>query len=234
MATAIVPAIIGERFADVAAKLKQLHGLVPWVQIDVVDGLFAMPASWPYRHKENIAELQAFLHSVPKLQVELHLMQENPESAIDAWISSGAHRILLHVESTPQINAIIEHCEEGKIGFNGGSHVKIVASPAQAGVVLKLDTEVHELEQIATPPKFIQLMSIASIGSYGAVFDETVFAKIAKVRQRYPHARISIDGGVTLANAPELIAAGVHQLVVGSAIWKSGTIAHAIRAFEHL
>jgi len=45
---------------------------------------------------------------------------------------------------------------------------------------------------------------------------------------------ISVDGGVSLESAPELIAAGVNRLVVGSAIFESTDIKKTIAAFQAL
>ena len=102
------------------------------------------------------------------------------------------------------------------------------------GLVLKLETPIEVLEHLAKPPRFIQLMSIDHVGGYGAPFNDAVYPRIEYVRRKFPHATLSIDGGVNLDNAPQLIAAGADQLVVGSAIWKSGDIGGSIRQFQKI
>ena len=44
----IVPAILPSSRRDLVTKLDALAGLVDEVQVDIVDGLFAGPATWPY------------------------------------------------------------------------------------------------------------------------------------------------------------------------------------------
>ena len=44
--------------------------------------------------------------------------------------------------------------------------------------------------------------------------------------------QISVDGGVNLDNAQELIGAGADRLVVGSAIWQSNDIENTIDALR--
>ena len=46
--SAIVPAILPKSLEDLEQKLTVLSGVATSVQIDVVDGKFVSPASWPY------------------------------------------------------------------------------------------------------------------------------------------------------------------------------------------
>ena len=220
MSISIVPSIIGETFAEVRAKFEQIDGVVPWVQIDVVDGLFATPASWPYKHHEHVAELRTLLQQSHTTKVEMHLMIESPESEVERWLASGASRVLFHAEATDKMNDLLTYCETPRIGLNAKGKLKVYPR-SDVGVVLNLATPVSALDHLAHAPHVVQVMSIARIGSYGGPFDEAVFPKIKYLRRKYPHATISVDGGVRLENARELVIAGATQLVVGSAVWNS-------------
>jgi len=230
----IVPAIIGERFEEIRSKYNQVKNLVDWVQIDVVDGLFANPVTWPCKRKDSAGEIASLREGNSQAKIELHLMIRNPESGVEHWLGSGAERILFHYESTPRINELYDACSEIRIGVNGGSRLRLFSPKTELGIVLNLDTPVKELESMVQPVHFIQLMSIKKIGAYGASFNESVYSKIELLRKRYPDATISIDGGVNLDNAPQLVAAGANQLVVGSAIWKSTNVLTTIQKFQHL
>ncbi len=50
----------------------------------------------------------------------------------------------------------------------------------------------------------------------------------------YPGLPISIDGGVSLETATDLIAAGADRLVVGSAIFGSENVIQAVEDFKNL
>ena len=67
----------------------------------------------------------------------------------------------------------------------------------------------------------VQLMSVASLGSYGAPFDERVYERIKILRAQCPFVTISVDGGVSNQNAERLIDAGATRLVAGSAIFSA-------------
>jgi ribulose-phosphate 3-epimerase len=229
MPITIVPAIIGSRFEEIQEKIGRVARFAEWVQIDVVDGLFASPASWPYKQREEKRNLHSLLHRYPKLKIELHLMIENPESEIDQWMETGVSRILFHIESTPRVSELIDHCETPRLGMNGRSTIRPIQPSAQVGIVLNLDTAPEKLETLMQQPTFIQCMSIATIGSYGATFNDRVFLRLEYLRRKYPHATLSVDGGVSLENASELVAAGANQLIVGSALWKSKSPERAFR-----
>jgi ribulose-phosphate 3-epimerase len=82
--------------------------------------------------------------------------------------------------------------------------------------------------------QFIQLMGIDNVGFQHQAFDEKVLGKIKEVRIKFPGLPISIDGGVSLETAPELIAAGADRLVVGSAIFNAENPIEAIHNLKSL
>jgi pentose-5-phosphate-3-epimerase len=48
----------------------------------------------------------------------------------------------------------------------------------------------------------------------------------------YPELLVSVDGGVSLETAEQLVAAGVDRLVVGSGIFASDNFTEAIQKFK--
>ena len=211
----IIPAIIGEDFIQVKEKLEKVKGLTEWVQIDIVDGKFAEPETWG-------AKIGNHLHlwePVALPHIELHLMVQRPEVGLADWVSTNVDRILIHVESEGDKAKLIKQIKDGGV---------------QAGLVLKLETPLTVVEPFIPTIDVVQFMSIATIGSYGAPFDERVYEKISSLRKKYPNVTISIDGGVNLDNAKKLIDAGANNLVIGSAIWKSGNLKEAIEQFKQL
>ena len=211
----IIPAIVGETFAEVKEKLEKVKGLVEWVQIDVVDGTFAEPASWGSHIGDNLHLWEPL--ELPK--IEMHLMVQNPSVWLDDWASTSVDRIVMHAESDGDKKALIERLK--KLG-------------TQIGMALKLETPIDVLEPYAKDLDVVELMSIETIGSYGALFSEKVFEKISVVRNKYPNVIIEVDGGVNMDNARKLIDAGVNNLVVGSAIWKAGDITSTINEFKKI
>lgn len=216
----IIPAIIAKDADELKVKLSAIDGLVSWAHIDVMDGMFTPQLSW-----RTPAELDDIRASV---NLEVHLMVQEPEKSIDAWISSRVRRIFVHYESTTPdaIEALVK---------------KIQAAGKEAGVVLKLQTPLWVLDFLMDSLKAksykleaVQLMSIDEIGAHGYPFNEKTLDRIIMLRDKYPDTPISIDGGVTLENAQKIIDAGADRLVVGSAIFKAENIADALGRFSKI
>ena len=207
----IIPAIIGKDFDEVKKKIKRIEGLVEWIQVDVMDGIFTEALSW-----------QCFdLPGRDNLKVELHLMVKDPQINLDKWLEVGVDRILIHYESTDEkkLEEILDELNDAEV---------------EAGIALKLETPIDVIDTFIDKIDVVQLMSIATIGSYGQPFDERVYDKIRSLRAKYPGVTIEIDGGVSLDNAQKLIDAGADNLVVGSAIFKSKDIEETINNFKSL
>jgi ribulose-phosphate 3-epimerase len=224
----IIPAVMPENIEDLERKLGQVAGAVPLVQIDVMDGRFTPSQSWPYQKKQDIYFEQIVnedrgLPFWEDLDFEIDLMVMNPLQTIDAWVAAGAKRLLIHVESTEAIEAI----KELRNRFPKDDPVSL-----EIGAAIGLDTPLETLNEIASDLDVIQCMGIAKIGYQHEPFDERVLSRIAELRKRLPESIISVDGGVTLENAPDLIAAGADRLVSGSAIFTAPNPREVIREFQ--
>ncbi len=206
----IIPAIIGKDFNEVEEKILSVENLVNWIHLDIMDGLFTPALSWPY-----------FGVKTKNLKVEVHLMVKSPGDIISKWIEAGVDRILVHYESVDR-KSIVEILDE------------INDSEVEAGIVLKFETSTDVLDQYIDKLDVVQLMSIAEIGSYGQPFQVGVYDKIKNLRRLYPGVTISVDGGVNLGNASLLREAGVDNLIVGSAIFKSENIGETIKSFKNI
>ncbi|MEK9182108.1 MAG: hypothetical protein AAB781_00790 [Patescibacteria group bacterium] len=239
--TEIIPAILPEDIDDLREKLSLVSGIAPLAQIDVCDGKFTPTKTWPY--KKGVDE--TFLRIVGQeegfpfwdsIDFEADLMVKHPENIIDDWISAGAKRIVIHIESTPDPLSLFR-----KIRQEYGSSSE-ASYGVEIGAALNIETPNEEIYDIlsevddggAPTIDFVQFMGIENIGYQGEPFDERVLEKIRDLREMYPNTIISVDGGVSLENAAELIEAGANRLVSGSAIFESGDIAEAIETFQNL
>lgn len=229
----IVPAVIPTSRLDLEEKLSQLSGLCEDVQIDIVDGVFAGPASWPYvtdaaepTHMLNDGEL---LPKAGEFRLEIDLMSADPESVAGIWIGLGASRLTVHSESTRYIPRFLSSTH-GTYGHDAEFTPGLLA----LGLSIGIETDLALIEPHLKKIDYVQFMGIKKIGHQGESFDTRVFAKIRAFRSRYPTIEIQVDGGVTLENAAKLLEAGVKRLVVGSALWKAPDLAARYREFDEL
>lgn len=204
----IVPAITPHSFSELREKLELLSHHVRLVHIDVANGTLTTNKMWPYANNEGFSEIVGEREGLPHwedLNFEAHLMVENPESIISDWISAGVQSVIVHTEA---LNMGVEEMKEKFYGI-------------EIGLGVNLDTPVEKFARELLKADFIHLMSIAEIGDAGRPFERRIFDKIRELKSEHPHLKISVDGGVALDNAEELLEAGADRLVVNSAIFKS-------------
>ena len=211
----LIPAIIANGTHDLEEKIEIVASHVTWAQIDVMDGTFVRGTSWPYRE----GSLDDLMIMKGALKIEAHLMIQNPERVVAAWALAGVDRIIVHPEATEGIGSVMEALAESR---------------AELGVALKLGTPIDVIEPWIEDISVVQLMGIEKLGAHGELFNDAVIKKIAAVRSSYGDITISIDGGVTVLNAPHLLELGVDNLVVGGAIWNAPDPRAALDQFHTL
>jgi len=237
----VLPAIIPESFDDLKDKMSLVNGIVPAVQVDVCDGKFVPSKSWPYiGDEENDFEKMQDEESEgfpfwQTLDFEADLMVKMTQEIAEKWIRVGAKRIILHLESAPDIFEIIKKLRE-EYGYPVDSAVSI-----EIGLAINIDTSNEELDKYLFKNDeekdlvdFVQFMGINKIGYQGQEFDENVLDKIAELREKYPDLTIAVDGGVNFDTAGDLKDVGVNKLVSGSALYESENIKEAIEEMKNI
>ena len=106
--------------------------------------------------------------------------------------------------------------------------------PVRAGIALGPQDQPDALEPFESQFDFVQVMGIDREGKQGEPFDKRALYLVERLRARYPKLPIQVDGGVSLQNARELVAAGASRLVVGSAIVKAEDPLAAYQEFQEL
>jgi ribulose-phosphate 3-epimerase len=225
----IVPAILPKNRAELDDKLYKLHGLVDSVQIDVVDGRFANPTSWPYcETKDRVpARSDDTLPYLGEIAYDMDLMVEEPEKVLGHWVQAGANRITVHAESSHRLPQIIEDFKT-KYGYDKDFAPDLLSF----GLAISTTTDLSLIEPYLAHCDYVQFMGIADIGKQGQPFDKRVLAKISEFRKKHDDLLIQVDGGVSLETAPALLAAGVSRLVIGSALWKSDNLRQELKKFQ--
>ena len=218
----IIPAILPKNFTELEDSIELIKGFTKTIQIDVCDGQFVPNATWPYKkHDDSFDKLLKEEIGFPgweKTNFEIDLMVNRPEEVVSDWVIAGASRIIIHVESRGNV----------------AEAIKLLNERSEIGLAINIDTPISMLEPYIEEVQFIQCMGINRIGFQGQDFDYKVLDKVVQLAELYPKLPISVDGGVTLENAKDLIKAGVSRLVVGSAIFASDNPIDAIQKFNHL
>jgi ribulose-phosphate 3-epimerase len=216
--TIVVPAIIAKNFKQLEEKVSLVKDFVDCVQVDITDGKFTRHATWPYvgdaQEYAQLVQEEIGLPFWEEVDYEFHLMVEKPEATVSEWIKSGASRIIVQLESTTEMQAIIDMCK---------------ASSVEVGIALKPSTDISFLDPFISEIDCIQCMGNDVLGAHGSPLDISVLEKIKTLRATYPEMPIAIDIGVHEDTAHDLVDAGVDILVAGSAIFDAEHIEQAIQ-----
>jgi ribulose-phosphate 3-epimerase len=227
---AVIPAILPTSRKDLDDHLLRLHGVTDRVQIDVVDGRFVAPASWPYAQHEDVQKLvEESLPELGSFRFEIDLMVEEPEKAIGSWIRAGATRITVHAETTRNLTALIQNFQ-----VTYGHDKDFAPGLIAFGLAINLATDTSLIEPYLDQCDYVQFMGIARIGKQGEPFAPEVIQKIHDFHRKHPDMPIQVDGGVSRANAQRLVEAGTSRLVVGSDLWNAPDLAAELKELCHI
>jgi ribulose-phosphate 3-epimerase len=162
----------------------------------------------------------ASLRKATRLPLDVHLMIENPERYIEAFIDAGADMISVHQEATPHLDRALEMIRDrGK----------------DAGAVINPSTPVEMLSEVMDRVDHVLVMSV-NPGFGGQSFIPNALGKIQKLRkmrERYNASfRIEVDGGIELGNVAQIVRAGAQILVAGTSIFHTADPAAAVHSLK--
>ncbi len=210
----IAPSILSADFSAIGRDIASVErGGADLIHVDVMDGHFV----------PNITigpSIVRAIRTVATRPLDVHLMIEEPDRFIAAFVEAGAHMISVHVEAVPHLHRTI-------------SFIKTLG--ARAGAVLNPATPAGALEDIAHDLDHVLVMSV-NPGFGGQPFIPHSIEKVRRVRTMLTRAGssapIEIDGGIDERNAAAVVAAGVSILVAGQAIFGTGDPESATRALR--
>lgn len=203
MAHKIAPSILAADFSNLQSACEIIeNSAADWYHIDVMDGVFVPNISFGMPVIKAIKS-----HSTKPFDV--HLMIVDPDRYIKDFKAVGADILTVHYEACTHLHRTLQ---------------AIKTEGMQAGVALNPHTPIALLEDVIQDIDLVCLMSV-NPGFGGQSFIEQTYEKVRKLKQLISNKEastlIEIDGGVTSANARQLLDAGADVLVAGSFVFKS-------------
>ncbi|MBZ5505603.1 MAG: ribulose-phosphate 3-epimerase [Acidobacteriia bacterium] len=200
----LAPSILSADFAHLGDQIQfVVEGGATVLHVDVMDGHFV----------PNITigpPVVASVRKVTNLPLDVHLMIENPDQYIPAFVDAGADWISVHQEACVHLNRTLE---------------LIHSHGVNPGVVINPATPVGSLEEVLDMVHHVLVMSV-NPGFGGQKFIPSALDKVRKLAlmrtARSANFRIEIDGGITTETIGEAVRAGVEVLVAGNGIFGNG------------
>jgi len=200
----LAPSILSADFARLGEQAQAaVAGGATLLHVDVMDGHFV----------PNITigpPVVASLRKATEVPLDVHLMIENPDQYVPAFVGAGADWISVHQEACTHLHRSLE---------------LIRSRDVKVGVVLNPATPVQTLGEVLDIVDFVLVMSV-NPGFGGQKFIPASLDKIRKLatmrNAKGVGFRIEVDGGIGRDNIADVVRAGAEILVAGNAVFGNG------------
>ncbi|MEK7062987.1 MAG: hypothetical protein AAB861_01055 [Patescibacteria group bacterium] len=221
--TDIIPGMIPQNLNIIREKLEMVKDLVKKVQIDLVDGKYAPPKTWPFngdqydqmvkmvRGEEKFPHIDDFL-------LEIDMLVLHPIEYLSDLLSIGARSFIIHIDSTDHVKECLKTIKD---------------AGCEAGLGIKPSVDSALLDPFLFQADFIQFMGNDRVGYNGVELDSAVLSKIKNFHLAHSFVPIQIDIGVNLETIPKLKAVGVSRFISGSAVFTAPDIKVALTKLQN-
>ena len=212
----IAPSLLSANFLELQKDCDMLNNsAADWYHLDVMDGRFVPNISFGLPIIEQIRKATSKI-------CDVHVMILEPEKYAEAFKKAGADVYTVHIEACPHLHRNLQQAKQ--LGM-------------KAGVALNPHTTIQTLVDVIQDIDVVCLMSV-NPGFGGQQFIPQTLLRITELKalivQKNASTLIQIDGGVTLQNAPAILAAGADVLVAGNTVFKSDNPTQTIAALKSL
>ena len=184
-------------FALEKAKTDYFH-------IDVMDGKFVEKDTY-----NKMLEYASYIKRISNLPLDIHLMVEDVNSAIEDFIAVEPNIITFHYEACKNKEEVMQIIK------------KIKENNCKVGLSVKPETKIEEIYEFL-PYIHMCLVMTFEPGKGGQTLLTDMVDKISKLKKYVDENNIEIDieadGGINLKTAEAVKQAGANILVLGTAI----------------
>jgi ribulose-phosphate 3-epimerase len=197
----LLPSILSADFCHLAAEVDRVMDAgVKIIHVDIMDGHFVpnLTIGPPV-----VKCLSRHVHARGGY-FSVHLMIENPEQYLQAFVEAGADALSVHAEACAGL-------------YHAVSAIKHLG--AGAGVALNPGSDLAEIKEVLPYLDYALVMTV-NPGFGGQEMIERALEKVPVLRSMLPEgAGIEVDGGVKRENIRRVVEAGANWIVAGSALF---------------
>ncbi|MBI4243104.1 MAG: ribulose-phosphate 3-epimerase [Planctomycetes bacterium] len=234
----IAPSILSCNFAKMEDEIRKVEAAgVEMLHIDVMDGHFVKNLT------VGLPIIEA-IRGITKLQLDVHLMIDNPDEYIDDYLNAGADTISFHVETVAREKSRRKISEGYTVILldepilDEEKYLFIVEKIRKAGKKACLAYNPSTMLEIVDPVfiKKLDMILIMTVwpGFGGQKFINPTEEKIKNARKNFQEIDIEVDGGINSETAKIALRAGANVFVAGTYIFKSNNIASTIKELRSI
>ena len=194
-----------------AAKTDYFH-------IDVMDGKFVEKDTY-----KKMFEYASYIKRISNLPLDVHLMVQDIDEAIEEFLSLEPNIITFHLEA----------CKDKEDVMKKIKHIK--QNSCKVGIAIKPNTKIEEIYEFL-PYIHMCLVMTVEPGKGGQTFLNEIVNKIDQlnkyIQEKNLETDIEVDGGINLKTAPEVKKAGANILVAGTAILMANRFEEIIKELK--
>lgn len=208
----IAPSILSADFGRLREEVIALETAgADLIHFDIMDGHYVPNLTFG-------ADVVKSLRPYSKLDFDVHLMVENPQNIIPAFVAAGADMITVHAETCTHLERTLSQIKECGL---------------KAGVSLNPSTPENILQYVLDDVDVVLVMSV-NPGFGGQKFIPSQLEKISRIKEMIKGRpiQIEVDGGINPLTAAQCTAAGADILVAGTAVFKGGNYQENIQALR--
>ena len=179
-------------------------GKADYIHIDVMDGKFVKEDTY-----DRMLKNASFVRRISNMPMDVHLMVEDIQKAIEDYIPLEPNIITFHLEackSKKEVKKYIDIIKE--------NHIRV-------GISIKPDTKIDDIYEFLPYIHMCLIMTVEP-GKGGQELIEHTIDKIKKLKEYIEKNNLDIDveadGGINLRNASKVKQAGTDIIVAGTAI----------------
>jgi ribulose-phosphate 3-epimerase len=211
----INPSILSADLTNLKYEIERVAEVSDFLHLDIMDNKFVPNFTFDFEAAREIIKLSP-------LQIDAHLMIENPDELAPKYAELGCYSVTFHLEAAKNPRDLIKN---------------ISANGSRVAIAIRPGTEFDSVKEFLSEIQMLVIMTVEP-GFGGQKFLFNQLPKIKKAREFCssisPAPILQVDGGISDTTIAHAASSGANCFVAGSAIYGSDSPADMVRKLRKI